>query len=66
MDVGFWGGLVPGNSNNYSTLDGLLSSGALGFKSFMSPSGALQSFTHALDIRIRTQILAIFPAALAV
>lgn len=40
IDVGFWGGLIPENSNNHSVLEGILTSGALGFKSFMSPSGA--------------------------
>ncbi len=39
MDVGFWGGIIPFNAGNHSTLQGMLDAGALGFKSFMSPSG---------------------------
>lgn len=39
VDVGFWGGLVPENANDFSVLEDLLRAGALGFKSFMSPSG---------------------------
>ncbi|KAI4296719.1 hypothetical protein L6164_036653 [Bauhinia variegata] len=39
VDVGFWGGLVPENALNSSILDGLLSAGVLGLKSFMCPSG---------------------------
>jgi allantoinase len=36
VDVGFWGGVVPGNS---SDLDGLVDAGARGFKCFLVPSG---------------------------
>ncbi|KAG2687572.1 hypothetical protein I3760_09G057900 [Carya illinoinensis] len=39
VDVGFWGGLVPENAFNSSSLEGLLNAGALGLKSFMCPSG---------------------------
>jgi len=39
VDVGFWGGLIPENALNTSILDGLLSAGVLGVKSFMCPSG---------------------------
>ncbi|KAL1289214.1 hypothetical protein HN51_057823 [Arachis hypogaea] len=39
VDAGFWGGLVPENALNTSILDGLLSAGVLGVKSFMCPSG---------------------------
>ncbi|XP_028789715.1 allantoinase isoform X1 [Neltuma alba] len=39
VDVGFWGGLVPENALNTSILEGLLSAGVLGVKSFMCPSG---------------------------
>ncbi len=37
VDVGFWGGLVPGNR---AELVGLRAAGAFGFKCFLSPSGA--------------------------
>ena len=40
VDAGFWGGLVPENAANATVLQGLLDAGALGFKSFMSPSGS--------------------------
>jgi allantoinase len=36
IDVGFWGGMVPGNT---SELTGLLDAGVLGFKAFLVPSG---------------------------
>ena len=39
IDAGFWGGIVPSNAANHSLLQGMLDAGALGFKSFMSPSG---------------------------
>jgi hypothetical protein len=39
VDVGFWGGMVPANSHNASELRAMLDAGALGFKSFFSPSG---------------------------
>ena len=36
VDVGFWGGVVPGNAGE---LAGLLAEGVLGFKCFLIPSG---------------------------
>src|SRR6266498_5560852 len=36
VDVGFWGGLVPGNA---AELDPLRAAGIFGFKGFLSPSG---------------------------
>jgi allantoinase len=36
VDVGFWGGVVPGNPGE---LAGLLEDGVLGFKAFLVPSG---------------------------
>lgn len=38
-NVGYWAGLVPENAANHSMLNSLVSHGALGFKSFMCPSG---------------------------
>src|SRR2546427_8673136 len=35
IDVGFWGGVVPGNA---SELDALCDAGVLGFKCFLAPS----------------------------
>src|SRR6516165_9978539 len=42
VDVGFWGGVVPGNARD---LEGLAAGGVLGFKCFMAPSG-LPEFEH--------------------
>ncbi len=42
VDVGFWGGVVPGNTDD---LEPLARAGALGFKAFLSPSG-VDEFTH--------------------
>jgi len=36
VDVGFWGGIVPGNAD---ALDGLADAGVRGFKCFLVPSG---------------------------
>jgi allantoinase len=36
VDVGFWGGVVPGNTGEIA---GLLKDGVLGFKAFLVPSG---------------------------
>ena len=40
VDAGFWGGLVPENVADFEELQAMLDAGALGFKSFMVPSGA--------------------------
>lgn len=37
--MGFWGGIVPANAHKHDVLWGMLKAGALGFKSFVSPSG---------------------------
>ncbi|HYE86757.1 MAG TPA: allantoinase AllB [Vicinamibacterales bacterium] len=42
VDVGFWGGVVPGNDGD---LAWLADAGALGFKCFLSPSG-VDEFEH--------------------
>src|SRR5262249_15274961 len=36
VDVGFWGGVVPGNAGD---LDALVDAGVRGFKCFLAPSG---------------------------
>ena len=38
-DAGFWGAVSPLNANSSAELQGMLHAGALGFKSFLSPSG---------------------------
>ncbi|KAF2303356.1 hypothetical protein GH714_017093 [Hevea brasiliensis] len=59
VDVGFWGGLVPENAFNASSLDALLSAGVLGLKSFMCPSG-INDFpmTNASHIKEGLSVLA--------
>ncbi|MCA1582796.1 MAG: allantoinase AllB [Acidobacteria bacterium] len=45
VDVGFWGGLVPGNARE---LMGLRAAGSFGFKCFLAPSGAPE-FEHVSE-----------------
>ncbi|HEV7508184.1 MAG TPA: allantoinase AllB [Thermoanaerobaculia bacterium] len=56
VDVGLWGGVVPGNSRE---LEGLLDGGVLGFKIFLVPSG-VDEFGHVTeaDLRAAMPILA--------
>ncbi|MDQ2870930.1 MAG: allantoinase AllB, partial [Acidobacteriota bacterium] len=50
VDVGFWGGLVPGNA---AELAGLRAAGAFGFKCFLAPSGAPE-FAHVSEDELLT------------
>lgn len=56
VDVGFWGGVVPGNAED---LEPLARAGVLGFKCFLSPSG-VEEFMHVggADLRQALPILA--------
>lgn len=49
VDVGFWGGVVPGN---IPEIDPLARSGVLGFKCFLSPSG-VDEFEHVTERDLR-------------
>lgn len=49
VDVGFWGGVVPGNAGE---IGGLLDCGVLGFKSFLVPSG-VDEFQHVDESDLR-------------
>ncbi len=49
VDVGFWGGVVPGNTGE---LTGLLDDGFLGFKAFLVPSG-VDEFGHVGESDLR-------------
>src|SRR3954471_5144019 len=49
VDVGFWGGVVPGNS---AALGPLVQRGVLGFKSFLAPSG-VEEFPHVDESDLR-------------
>ncbi len=56
VDVGFWGGVVPGN---VADLEPLARAGVLGFKAFLSPSGVAE-FSHVgeADLREAMPVLA--------
>jgi allantoinase len=49
VDVGFWGGVVPGNT---ADLEPLARAGVLGFKAFLSPSG-VDEFAHVSEVDLR-------------
>lgn len=55
-DVGFWGGVVPGNT---AELEPMIEAGALGFKAFLCPSG-IDDYPPASeeDLRLALPILA--------
>lgn len=50
VDVGLWGGVVPGNAGE---LELLARAGVLGFKCFLSPSG-VDEFEHVSERDLRT------------
>ena len=50
VDVGFWGGVVPGNDEQ---LEPLWDAGVLGFKCFLCPSG-VDEFGHVAEADLRT------------
>jgi allantoinase len=52
VDVGFWGGVVPGNA---AELRPLWESGAFGFKCFLVPSG-VEEFAHVTESDLRTAL----------
>ena len=49
VDVGFWGGVVPGNAKH---LEPLARAGVLGFKCFLSPSG-VDEFVNVTEADLR-------------
>jgi allantoinase len=49
VDVGFWGGVVPGNTGE---VEGLLAGGVVGFKCFLVPSG-VDEFPHVTESDLR-------------
>jgi len=49
VDVGFWGGVIPGNAGD---LDGLVDAGVRGFKCFLVPSG-VDEFPHVTERDLR-------------
>jgi allantoinase len=55
VDFGLWGGIVPGNG---SELTSLLEAGALGFKAFLVPSG-IEEFPPVGDAELGTAMAAV-------
>jgi allantoinase len=49
VDVGFWGGIVPGNLGD---VEPLLDAGCFGFKCFLTPSG-IDEFAHLEEYDLR-------------
>ena len=49
VDIGFWGGVVPGNTSELSSLK---NAGVVGFKCFLVPSG-VEEFPHVTEIDLR-------------
>ena len=58
VNIGHWGGLVPSNAGRHDVLLSLIHAGAVGFKSFMSPSG-INDFENvgAKDIALALPLL---------
>ncbi|MFD6415624.1 allantoinase AllB [Streptomyces sp. NPDC060194] len=54
IDVGFWGGALPGNT---ADLRALHDAGVFGFKSFLSPSG-VEEFPHLAEAKDLDAVLA--------
>lgn len=52
VDVGFWGGVVPGNSGE---LRPLWEAGVFGFKCFLVPSG-VEEFGHVTEVDLRVAL----------
>jgi allantoinase len=62
VDVGFWGGVVPGNA---ADLEPLVAAGVLGFKCFLVPSGVDEfRFVTEIDLREAMPILTTLGAPL--
>ncbi|MFT4164078.1 MAG: allantoinase AllB [Microlunatus sp.] len=53
VDVGFWGGVVPGN---LGALGPLIEAGVFGVKAFLSPSG-VEEFGHLDPVRFRAALV---------
>lgn len=52
VDTGFWGGVVPGNSEE---LQALWDAGVFGFKCFLAPSG-VDEFAHVTETDLRAAL----------
>jgi len=60
VDIGFWGGVVPGHAHE---IEALADAGVLGFKCFLSPSG-VDEFDHVTDADLRRAMPALAHASL--
>ncbi len=49
VDIGFWGGVVPGNADQ---IEPLIAEGVFGFKCFLVPSG-VEEFQHVTEADLR-------------
>jgi allantoinase len=59
VDVGFWGGIVPGHDNQ---IEPLIAAGVRGFKCFMTPSGVDEfASVDERDLRLALPVLARSP-----
>lgn len=64
VDVGFWGGIIPGNANDLRSLS---EAGVVGFKCFLHPSGdETFPFVTEDDVELACQQLTGFDALVAV
>ena len=61
VDVGFWGGVVPGNA---ADIEPLARAGVLGFKCFLSPSGVAE-FAHVGEADLREAMPIVAPDRIA-
>jgi allantoinase len=52
IDLGFWGGVVPGNAQ---ALEAMARRGVLGFKCFLAPSGVAE-FEHVVEADLRAAL----------
>ena len=57
VDVGLWGGVVPGNTHELAPM---VAAGVFGFKCFTCPSG-IDDFPHVTETDMRAAMLALAP-----
>ena len=57
VDVGLWGGVVPGNTHELAPM---VAAGVFGFKCFTCPSG-IDDFPHVTETDMRAAMLALVP-----
>src|SRR5262245_18220732 len=60
VDVGFWGGIVPGNDDQ---IEPLVAAGVRGFKCFMTPSG-VDEFASVSEADLRRALAVLGPSTM--